>query len=147
MTVIAHIPAATGAELYHQVQEFYAHQMQLLDDGRVDEWALTFTPDGVFAANAHPEPSTGREAISAAARKAHAAMDEQGIRRRHWLGMVSVRESGPGSATARCYALVIEIPRGGQAVVRLSTVCEDRLVLSEAGWQVQYRQVNRDDLV
>lgn len=149
MTVTEQPPAGVGAA-YHEIQQFYARQMQLLDDGRVDEWAATFAPQGVFAANAHPEPTKGREAIAAAAGAAHGQLAAAGIRRRHWLGMVAVdgQDGQDGTkARARCYALVFEIPRGGQAALRLSTLCEDELERGPQGWLVTHRAVTRDDLV
>ncbi|MFI9724233.1 nuclear transport factor 2 family protein [Streptomyces sp. NPDC052396] len=138
--------AVDAATLYYQVQQFYAQQMQLLDDGKVAEWAATFTEDGVFAANAHPEPVTGRTAIEAAARKATEEYAAKQIQRRHWLGMVSVESGDQDAVVARCYALVIETPRGGQAAIRVSTVCADKLVRDGDNWLVQDRQVTRDDL-
>ncbi|WP_063774830.1 nuclear transport factor 2 family protein [Kitasatospora azatica] len=146
MTVIDETPALTGGELYHQVQQFYAQQMQLLDSGNAEEWAETFTEDGVFAANAHPEPAAGRAVITAAARTATDDYAAKGIQRRHWLGMVSVERRGADEVFAQCYALVIETPRGGQAAVRVSTRCDDLLVRVEGRWQVKHRQVTRDDL-
>ncbi len=139
--------SATDAGLYQQVQQFYAQQMFLLDSGRVDEWAATFTEDGVFAANAHPEPAAGRAVIAEAARRATEDYAARGVQRRHWLGMVSVEPRGEGAVFARCYALVIETPRGGQAAIRVSTLCEDLLVDQDGGWLVQDRRVTRDDLV
>nr|AEM44306.1 hydroxylacyl-CoA dehydrogenase [uncultured bacterium] len=146
MTVTDASPAVSAAELYFQIQQFYAHQMQLLDDGRAEDWALTFTEDGVFAANAHPEPAAGRAVISAAARKATDEYAANGVQRRHWLGMVSVEQRGEDEVFARCYALVIETPRGGQAALRVSTRCDDRLVRQDGRWLVKNRQVTRDDL-
>lgn len=70
--------AATTAGLYTEIQQFYAQQMHLLDDGRVEEWAHTFTTDGVFAANAQPVPAVGREAITAAAAAATEAYAKAG---------------------------------------------------------------------
>ncbi|WP_034089983.1 nuclear transport factor 2 family protein [Streptacidiphilus albus] len=147
MTVTEQAPTIGSAELYHQVQQFYAQQMQLLDQGRVEEWAATFTEDGVFAANAHPEPTVGRAAIIASAGAATADYAARGIQRRHWLGMVSIETSGPDALTARCYAVVLETPRGGPAGIKASTLCEDRLVRGADGWLVEHRLVTRDDLV
>lgn len=150
MTVTEQPPTGVGADTYHEIQQFYARQMQLLDDGRVEEWAGTFAPQGVFAANAHPEPTRGREAVAAAARAAHEQLAAAGVRRRHWLGMVAVdgpEGAGGTKVRARCYALVFEIPRGGQAVLRLSTLCEDELERGPQGWLVRHRAVTRDDLV
>ncbi|MFI6864513.1 nuclear transport factor 2 family protein [Streptomyces sp. NPDC050421] len=147
MTVTDEATAVGEGTLHLQVQQFYARQMQLLDDGRVQEWALTFTEDGVFAANAHPVPAEGRDAITAAAAKATAEYAAKGVQRRHWLGMLTVERTGPLTATARCYAQVIETPRGGQAALRVSTLCEDRLVREGSSWLVEHRSVTRDDLI
>jgi len=134
------------SELYPQIEQFYATQMQLLDDGAVQEWADTFTHDGVFEANAHPEPARGREAIASAAKRTVAELAEQGLVRRHWIGMLSVRPNDDGSVGARSYAVVLQTPKGGQAAIRFSTVCEDVLVRRDGGWQVLDRRVSRDDL-
>ncbi len=142
-------PAVTGteAELYAEIQQFYARQMQLLDSGNAAAWADTFTEDGVFAANARPEPARGRETIRAAAAQAKAQHAEQGLQIRHWLGMLDVDAQPDGSALVRSYALIICTPRGGQAVVQLSTSCEDVLVRGADGdWLVSDRKVVRDDL-
>ncbi|MFF4962514.1 nuclear transport factor 2 family protein [Streptomyces sp. NPDC001222] len=137
----------SSVELYQQVQQFYARQMQLLDNGEVDAWMHTFTEDGVLAANAQPEPTVGREAIGAAARKATGHFAAQGIQRRHWLGMVSVTGQEGTTVTVRSYVLLIETPRGGQATILCSATCEDVLELGPDGPAVRRRDVSRDDLV
>ena len=136
-----------GSALQAEVQQFYAWQMHLLDSGEADAWAETFTEDGVFAANAHPEPARGRETIRAAAAKAAAQRAEEGIQVRHWLGMLEVRPREDGSVLALSYALIVNTPMGGSPQVHLSTTCEDVLVRGEdGGWLVRDRQVKRDDL-
>jgi 3-phenylpropionate/cinnamic acid dioxygenase small subunit len=135
------------ADLYCQIQQFYARQMQLLDDGDAGAWAGTFAPDGVFAANAHPQPTRGRDAIAAAARRAVDELAADGETRRHWLGMLAVDPRSDGSIGVRSYALIFQTRRGGQAALRLSTVCDDVLVQGDAGdWLIRYREVTRDDL-
>ncbi|HEU5333334.1 MAG TPA: nuclear transport factor 2 family protein [Actinocrinis sp.] len=136
---------AVGADVYYEVQQFYAHHMQVLDDARVDEWAATFTPDGEMASNAQPTVA-GREALASKARTAHAKLAQEGITRRHWLGMVTVRETGVDRVAARCFSLVIDIPKGGKAGLRLSAVCEDELVRTAEGWQISRRMISHDDL-
>ncbi|WP_199510894.1 nuclear transport factor 2 family protein [Nucisporomicrobium flavum] len=133
--------------LYAEVQQFYSRQMRMLDDGVVDGWAESFTEDGVFSANAHPEPAVGRAAITAGARQAHAALTEQGIQRRHWLGMLDVEPQPDGTINARSYALILSTPRGGTAQVQLSCVCEDVLVRADGRLLVRERRVTRDDLL
>ncbi|MCM2414180.1 MULTISPECIES: nuclear transport factor 2 family protein [unclassified Streptomyces] len=139
--------AAPTAALYTEIQQFYAQQMHLLDDGRVQEWAGTFTQQGVFAANAQPVPAVGREAITKAAQAATDAYAKAGVQRRHWLGMVSVEGVTDGAVSARCYALVIETPRGGRPEIKASTLCQDRIVRVDGDWQIEDRQITRDDLI
>jgi 3-phenylpropionate/cinnamic acid dioxygenase small subunit len=141
------VESAFDTALYAEVQQFYSRQMRLLDDGQVDGWAETFTADGVFAANAHPEPAVGRAAITAGARQAHAALTEQGIQRRHWLGMLDVEPQPDGTILARSYALILSTPRGGQAAVHLSCTCDDVIVREEGRLLVRERRVSRDDLL
>ncbi len=146
MTLPLSRAGAPDIETYQRVQQFYAHQMQLLDDGSVEEWAKTFTEDGTFAANAHPAPTTGRAAIASAAGQAVAELKRAGLVRRHWLGMITVGSRPDDTLLARCYALVISTPKGGQSGVHVSTVCEDVLVRNGDELLVRERRVARDDL-
>ncbi|MGA5560977.1 nuclear transport factor 2 family protein [Streptomyces platensis] len=139
-------PTPVDSALYQEIQHFYARQMRFLDQAMVEEWAQTFTEDGVFTANAHPEPSVGCAAIADGARKAAEKLAEQGIQRRHWLGMLVADEHPDGTLHARTYALILSTPRGGQAAVHLSTTCDDVLVREEGGLRVRRREVRRDDL-
>ncbi len=143
------LPRPKPAEnaLYTEIRQFYAYQMQLLDQRACEEWAATFTEDGVFAANGLPEPSKGRANIAAAATAARARLAEAGIEHRHWLDMLVVDQQDDGTVRTRSYALVIQIPRGGQPELHRSTVCEDVLVRAEDGsLLVRDRRVTRDDL-
>jgi hypothetical protein len=133
-------------EVYVEIQQFYAHQMQLLDEARTREWADTFTDDGVFAANAHPEPVCGRQAITAAATKARTALTAAGLQHRHWLGMLDARTTEDGGIIAHSYALVVETARGGTPALKHSTHCKDLLVHDGGQWLVRHRQITRDDL-
>lgn len=132
--------------LYTEVQHFYARQMRCLDEGAVEEWADTFTADGVFKANAHPEPQEGRAAILAGATQAARRLAEQQTQRRHWLGMQQVDENPDGTITVRSYALVFATALGGKAALELSCDCEDLLVRDGGRLQIKRRLVSRDDL-
>jgi 3-phenylpropionate/cinnamic acid dioxygenase small subunit len=146
MTITEHALAGPDAALYQEIQQFYAYQMQLLDDGKAEEWGETFTEDGIMAANAHPAPTCGREALIAAAKAVTGQLAADGIRRRHFLGMVNIQEVRGDVVKARCYALVIDTARGEQANLRMSTLCVDELVRGASGWQIVRRDVSRDDL-
>lgn len=134
---------ATDPNLYSEVQQFYTRQMQLLDAGRTAEWAGMFTEDGVFEVGA--TVVSGTHNIAQAARAVADEFAEAGITRRHWIGMLTVEPAAETVAT-RCYALVLEIPRCGEVVVRRSTVCEDTLAHSGTAWLVRHRRVTRDGM-
>lgn len=137
------ILSIVDTELYAELQQFYAGQMQLLDAGHTEQWAHTFTDDGVF--------DVGGEQVRGAHHIAHAAtrVAEQfaaaDTARRHVVTMLTARRDQDAVAT-RCYALVLEITRGGEVVVKRSTVCTDILVRGETGWLVHHRRVTRDGL-
>jgi hypothetical protein len=129
--------------LYSEVQQFYTRQMQLLDACRTAEWAGMFTKDAIFEVGARAV--SGAENIALAARAVADEFAEAGITRRHWIGMLTV-ETAAETVVTRCYALVLEIPRGGEVVLRRSTVCADTLVHSGTAWLVQHRRVTRDGM-
>lgn len=131
--------------VYAQVQQFYARQMQLLDDGAAQEWANTFTAGGSFQAPSLPEPVRGREALAAGVRKAAAGLAAAGETHRHWLGMINVVPQADGSLRVRCYAHILAVPHGGEPRPHLSCVCSDVLVYDGGELRVRQRQVTRDD--
>lgn len=127
---------------YADLQQFYSHQMQLLDHGQTDEWSNTFTADGTFAVG--EETMSGLSAIAEAAAAAAAGFEARGIIRRHWVGMLIADRTDTG-VQARAYAVVIETPSpGGVPVISRSTIFEDHLVQRDGVWQVTDRRVCRD---
>ncbi|WP_030373452.1 nuclear transport factor 2 family protein [Streptomyces rimosus] len=132
-------------ELYAEVELFYARHFQLLDGGDTQAWAQTFTPDGAFFPPTLSEPVRGRAALATGAAKAHAGFEEQGVQRRHWHGMVDVRQREDDSVFVRCYALIFVTPAGGEPRLHMTCVCEDILVHTDEGLQVAERRVHRDD--
>ena len=147
MTTATGLDRLTFAQIYSEVQQFYAHHFHLLDSGAAQEWAETFTEDGFFHPETLPEPVRGRAALAAGVARSHQELAEAGERRRHWHGMVSVTPRDDARVLdVRCYALIFTIPRGGTPSLRLTCVCEDVLVRVGEAWQVKERRVTRDDL-
>jgi hypothetical protein len=138
--------ATAGPQLHAEVQDFYARQMHMIDSGHAEAWAATFTEDGIFAANAYPQPTVGRAAIAQAVRATAAQLTAEGVVHRHWFGMLAVYPENDGTLRTRYYALVIRTPKGGQPVIHRCTVAEDELVRQQGVWQVRRRNVTRDDL-
>jgi hypothetical protein len=140
------VVGAVEGDLYQQVQQFYAAQMQLLDRGEAAAWARTFTADGAFATSVEPTATRGHEALTESVRAATAELVTRGVVHRHWLGMLHVERDGDGGLRTRFYALVIRTPKGGTPVIWRSCVGEDRLVCHDGGWLVRERRITRDDL-
>lgn len=129
-----HGDAYAPPELYTEVQQFYARQMNLIEGRETDPdaWAETFTDDAVFA-SAHEEPVVGRDAIRASIRQGVAHIASQGLDFRHWFGMLDVIPRADGGLDTRYYALAMATPRGGQLAFRGSHLCRDQLVRSADG--------------
>ncbi|MEW1818820.1 nuclear transport factor 2 family protein [Streptomyces diastaticus] len=139
--------AAWSAALHAEVQQFYAHQMQLLDLAEAQGWAGTFTKDATFAVPTLPEPVRGRAALVAATTRSHAELAAAGQCHRHFLGMLDVRPRPDGAVDVRSYAIVYVSDIGGASRVHRVCVCEDVLVRdADGGLKVSARTVTRDDL-
>jgi uncharacterized protein (TIGR02246 family) len=132
--------------LYAQVQQFYAEQMHMLDDGDADGWAATFTEDGTFTPPRAAQPVRGPADLAAGVRRAHAERAAGGVTHRHWHGMLAVTPRTADSVDVRCYALVIASAAGGASHVHAACVCTDVLVRREDRWLVADRKVTRDGL-
>lgn len=133
-------------EIYSSVEQFYAHQMQILDSGDAAGWAATFSKDGVFSSNGMQKSVTGHDELLAAAEKTVAALSGEGVTRRHLVSMLTIDGTDENEVRARCYVPVVDT-RNGAAALHVSTVICDRLVFSADGWLVQERTIHRDDLL
>ncbi|MFG2313284.1 nuclear transport factor 2 family protein [Streptomyces sp. NPDC048566] len=130
------------AALYAQAQQFYAHQLRLLDARDPDRWAETFTEDAVLEPPLGAAPVRARTGIA----RYGAARRRAGRRPRHWVGLLDVRPRPDGALRTRCSALVHGTPDGGASKVLYVCVVEDVLVCGRGGWRTAHRLVVRDDL-
>ncbi|MFG2885259.1 nuclear transport factor 2 family protein [Streptomyces sp. NPDC048297] len=134
-------------DLYLELQQFYALQQKILDRGDGEEWARTFTPDGVFQAADMPEPLVGREILVKAIER-QTGMHE-GLILRHWVGQLTVEQLDDDTVRAQSYVMVYVIPNrtllDGDVHFRHHTLCDDELVRSADGsWLVRKRFVATD---
>jgi 3-phenylpropionate/cinnamic acid dioxygenase small subunit len=141
---VTHQPMSAAGGSYHAVLHFYARQMQLLDDGAIDEWAGTYTEDATFGSNAMPAPLAGRDAIRRGARE-HDNLRQAGTRRRHLMSNLSIVPGEDGTVRATSYVTIVET-REGTTALRFSTLLEDELVREDGEWLVRTRRIKRDDL-
>ncbi|MET9502701.1 nuclear transport factor 2 family protein [Streptomyces sp. NPDC006622] len=127
---------------YSSIQQFYARQMRLLDEGEAQAWADTFTEDGAFDQSTFAEPLRGRTAIAKAVGARPTA--PPGTVRRHWLGLPAAWRFPDGSVRTGYDALVVSTAAGSAPAIRLSTSCQDVLVADGDGWLVRHRYVGHD---
>jgi hypothetical protein len=134
-----------SADIYAQVDQFYAIQMQALDDGDIAGWVETFTDDGVFASNGLAEPVAGREELTALGKSSVARLDAKGAIRRHFVFNVIVESSSDDTMRTTCYVPVFDTVDGVTSLTTSTVMC-DELVVSGEAVLVRHRTVTRDDL-
>jgi actinorhodin biosynthesis protein ActVIA len=116
------------ADLYAEVLQYYARQMQALDGGKVEAYADTFTADGVFGHTPGREPARGQEEIRSDLAEVQKRLAADPQQRRHLFTMVDVDPQPDGRLRCTSYALVLTTrPGGGPEAVR-SCVVRDVLV-------------------
>ncbi|HEX2299555.1 MAG TPA: nuclear transport factor 2 family protein [Pseudonocardiaceae bacterium] len=152
---VATTPTTALADIYPRIQQFYAGQVRHLDTFRAEEFAATFTEDGVFDHRPGSEPLAGREAITAAVleyqRTRHAA---DPVQRRHWFNMLQVFPQDDGTFRTEYYALVLQT-RPGTPEPQIGPSCFVTDVLTvESGangepgqLRTKFRRVRQDHLV
>lgn len=131
--------------LYCQMEQFYAFQMQVLDDGDASGWAATFTEAGVFTSNGMSEQVMGRARLEDAASDTIARLTGERVTRRHIVSNIRVEQLSDDALRVSSYVPVIDTS-DGVARLRTSTVMHDEMVRSGAGWLVRHRTVTRDDI-
>ncbi|MFJ8996386.1 nuclear transport factor 2 family protein [Streptomyces sp. NPDC102279] len=134
------------AALYAQAQQFYAHQMQILDIDGGEQWAATFTEDAVVELPPLPAPLRARAGLTHYARATAARRQRAGSRLHHWVGMLDVRPQPDGTLHTRCSALAHATPPGATSKVLYVCVMEDVLVRAHGTWRTAHRRITRDDL-
>ncbi|MEV5336620.1 nuclear transport factor 2 family protein [Streptomyces werraensis] len=137
-----------GCVLYARVQQFYAEQVALLDEMRAEEFAATFTEDGVLSPSPAAPAARGRAAVAAALRAAHGRrFGSQPVRRRHRHDMLRVSVRPDGALHTR-YCTLVTVTRPWDPVPVLGPSCavEDLLVFRDGGLFVQERRVVPDHL-
>ncbi|MDQ3403043.1 MAG: nuclear transport factor 2 family protein [Actinomycetota bacterium] len=136
--------AAVSTALRAQVQQFYVHQLGLLDDGRPDDWVELFTEDADFL-EVTGNHLHGRDAIRESIRRRAEQVATTGLDFfRHWLGMLQVSARSDGSLQTRSCALAMYTPSGGTVRVYVNVVCEDSLVWQQERWMVRSRHLRMD---
>lgn len=139
---------ATGVstDLYAEVLQFYAHQMQSLDDGDFQAYADTFTEDGEFTHSPGMPPARTRAGIARELYEFHRRRFATGpVQRRHWFNQVVLEPQVDGSIASTSYALVLTVrPGEKQPEIGPSCVVHDTLVHEDGALRTRSRRVDHD---
>ncbi|MBB5156850.1 nuclear transport factor 2 family protein [Saccharopolyspora phatthalungensis] len=128
-----------------ELEQFYAEQMAMLDEGDATSWVDTFTEDGSFVPpNGAPEVK-GRTALREGTDQTITRLSDAGTVRRHVLTNLNLVALEYGQAQTVAYVLVVDSTKG-ESQITTSTVMRDELTSDGTRWRVARRVVRRDDL-
>lgn len=132
----------TAADVHIRVRTFYARQMRLLGDLAIDDYAATFTDDGVVEHTHRGERAEGRAALLAGMR---AALPRYaGVTVRHWFDHLLIEPLGDGAWQVSYLALVTRTDRQGAVTFEPTFSVEDVLVERDGELYTRARIISRD---
>lgn len=120
--------SAQFTELYVEVQQHYAAQMQALDEGKFVEYASTFTEDGFFVHTPGRAGARGRRQIVDELHDFHRRFAAAPVRRRHWFNQLAVTTDPDGTVRTSYYVLVVTT-HPGVRIPEIAPSCTVRDVL------------------
>ncbi|WP_405561783.1 nuclear transport factor 2 family protein [Streptomyces sp. NBC_01180] len=137
----------TFTDTYAAVLQFYAKQVQLLDSGRFEEYAATFTADGEFQHTPGLPAARTTAGIIAELNSFNTRFDNDPVQRRHWFNMINLTERTDGAIDASFYALVLTTRPGvKEPLVGPSCLVNDVLVFEDGELRNRSRKVGHDQL-
>jgi actinorhodin biosynthesis protein ActVIA len=138
--------AIVSSELRAEIQDFYARQVQAMDNGRYEEFAATFTERCEFTPIKHQSAAHGKQAIIGKLEDFAKTMFGSGQQRRHWMSMSIINETSPGVCDVVSYALVTNTMTGQPPILHWAGDIVDRLVREDGKLLVARRSVNSDSI-
>lgn len=133
----------SSTNLYAEVQQFYAMQMQRLDRRDLDGYAATFTDDAEFFHTRGRPACHTRAGILSDLYKFHEQFEADPQQRRHWFNMVNLEPLDDGNIQSTAYCLVVKI-RPEQKPEFVSCVVNDILARVDGELLTQYRRIDYD---
>jgi actinorhodin biosynthesis protein ActVIA len=133
----------SSTNLYAEVQQFYAIQMQRIDSADIEGYAATFTEDAEFFHTPGRPAVQTRAAILRDVQQFHEQFKTDPQQRRHWFNMVNLEPLDDGSIQSTMYCLVLKI-RPEQQMEMVPCVVNDILVRVNGELLTQSRRVEYD---
>lgn len=135
-------PTRVSAELHVEVQAFYAFQLPLLEDRKIEEFVLTFTEDGSYAQVKDGWELAGRENLLAAMSTAIPYYGNKVFR--HWFDKFVIEQLSEDEISVVFRSLVSVTDETGNVVLEPSSTVEDLLVRRHGRLFTRSRVVRRD---
>ncbi|MCP2279396.1 actinorhodin biosynthesis protein ActVIA [Nocardia amikacinitolerans] len=135
---------ASRTELYAEVQQFYAEQMQRLDNRDIPGYADTFTEDAEFEHSPGIPPARTRAGIIADLVEFHKRFETDPMQRRHWFNMINLQPQDDGTIVSTTYCLVVKIRPNSKPEIAPSCVVHDVLVRVDGALLTRSRRVVHD---
>jgi actinorhodin biosynthesis protein ActVIA len=140
------IETLSFTDLYVEVQQFYAAQMQVLDGGDFERYAATFTEDGEFRHTPGRPAARTRAGIVADLHEFHQRFADDPVQRRHWFNMLAIDPRDDGTIATTYYALVVTTRPDRSVTIRPSCVVHDILVRENGALLNRSRRVDHDQV-
>lgn len=131
-----------SAELYVEVQTFFARQMRLLYARDLEGYVGTFTEDGVLEHASRDDRQQGRAQLLASLLRA--LPHYRGEIVRHWYDKLVVEPQDDGSVRVEYYALVSRTNAAGAVRFEPTFSVTETLVRQDGELRTQRRVVTRD---
>ncbi|MFI7665404.1 nuclear transport factor 2 family protein [Nocardia sp. NPDC049526] len=135
---------ASRTELYAEVQQFYADQMQRLDNRDIPGYAETFTEDAEFEHTPGRPPARTRAGIVSDLVEFHKRFEADPMQRRHWFNMINLQPQDDGTIVSTAYCLVVKIRPNSKPEIAPSCVVHDVLVRVDGNLLTRSRRVAHD---
>jgi actinorhodin biosynthesis protein ActVIA len=136
----------TNSDLRVRVEDFYARQMQALDEGRYEQFADSFAPEGVFSHHPASPPAVGRAAIVNEILAHRARSADTPTQTRHWFNHIVLDQRPDGLIAATVYVLIVNTRPGNSAELGSSCVMHDVLAVGDTDIHTAERKVTYDRL-
>lgn len=130
------------ADLYVEIQMFYARQMRLLDALRLEDYADTYTEDGVVEHVTRGERAEGRAAMLAGMRAGLPRIEGYAVR--HWFDKMLVEPVDGSTWAVSYYTLVSRTDREGKISFEPTFTVSDVLVRRDGVLLTKSRSIFRD---
>lgn len=131
-----------SAELYVEVQTFFARQMRLLYARDLEGYVGTFTEDGVLEHASRGDRQQGRAELLASLTRA--LPHYRGVMVRHWYDKLVVEPADDGSVQVEYYALVSRTDSTGAVHFEPTFSVTETLVREDGALRTRRRVITRD---